>query len=66
MSRCISNMAQIERRRSILFRQVQRVMFLKATIPCGRCRHFAALWNAYKCFYCGIWFCRACAQQHFS
>ncbi|WP_043586708.1 hypothetical protein [Geminisphaera colitermitum] len=30
--------------------------------PCGRPR---ALELAYRCLYCGVWFCASCAEAHF-
>ncbi len=30
--------------------------------PCGQLR---ALTMAYRCLYCGVWFCFNCAQEHF-
>ncbi|MCE5279408.1 MAG: hypothetical protein ABFD92_02165 [Planctomycetaceae bacterium] len=32
------------------------------TCPCGRTLH---LMMAYKCLYCGLWFCKECATRHF-
>jgi hypothetical protein len=32
------------------------------TCPCGQAR---ALCKAFKCLYCGIWFCAVCAEVHF-
>jgi len=32
------------------------------TCPCGQAR---ALELAYRCLYCGIWFCTPCAEGHF-
>ena len=32
------------------------------TCPCSR---RIALVYAYKCFYCGIWWCKKCAEDHF-
>ena len=30
--------------------------------PCGRKIDLSA---AYKCLFCGVWFCRTCAERHF-
>lgn len=32
------------------------------TCPCGRT---LALFSAFKCYHCGIWFCKECAKEHF-
>lgn len=36
----------------------------KTTIKCG-CHKQVKLIYAYRCLYCGIWYCRECAQEHF-
>lgn len=30
--------------------------------PCGQAR---GLVKAFRCLYCGVWFCQPCAEQHF-
>jgi hypothetical protein len=34
-------------------------------VSCGRCGHRVSVVRAYRCLYCGVWFCRTCAQLHF-
>jgi len=29
------------------------------------CRHVMPIDRAYKCLYCGFWFCTTCAEKHF-
>ena len=36
----------------------------KVTVKCG-CNKQVKLIYAYRCLYCGIWYCRSCAQEHF-
>lgn len=33
-------------------------------IRCG-CNKFISWMFMYKCLYCGVWFCKDCAEQHF-
>ena len=37
-------------------------LFVK--VRCG-CLKLICLKDAYRCLYCGIWFCKKCAEQHF-
>lgn len=37
-------------------------LFVK--IRCG-CNKLIALTEMYRCLYCGVWFCKACAEIHF-
>lgn len=32
---------------------------------CGQCGRVRALELAFRCLYCGIWFCFSCAESHF-
>jgi hypothetical protein len=36
----------------------------KGTITCG-CGQLRALTHAFRCLYCGEWFCVPCAEKHF-
>ena len=29
------------------------------------CGHVMSIMHAYKCLYCGFWFCYSCAEKHF-
>jgi hypothetical protein len=56
--------AEINHIRAILWSQAWEVMSCetKVTCPCG----FKTTMNyAYRCFYCGVYFCRKCAERHF-
>lgn len=33
-------------------------------IRCG-CRKLIVWWAMYRCLYCGVWYCKDCAEQHF-
>lgn len=35
---------------------------LTVTCPCGARRNVR---SAFRCFYCGVWFCSSCAEEHF-
>ncbi|ADU61454.1 hypothetical protein Daes_0431 [Pseudodesulfovibrio aespoeensis Aspo-2] len=35
---------------------------ITVTCPCGRT---LAMFRAFRCFHCGIWFCSSCAKEHF-
>jgi hypothetical protein len=37
----------------------------KTVIRCPDCDHKVKVIYAYRCLYCGIWFCEICAQIHF-
>lgn len=34
-------------------------------IQCGCCFRTRALTHAFRCLYCGVWFCFTCAEEHF-
>ncbi len=34
-------------------------------VTCGGCWQKVKLWRAYRCYYCGIYFCEGCAAVHF-
>ena len=34
-------------------------------IHCGGCDHFIPMRFLFRCLYCGIWFCKTCAEDHF-
>ena len=42
---------------------LQKVMGITVTCGCGK---NIRLINAFKCFFCGLWFCHQCAKKHFS
>lgn len=35
----------------------------KVTVKCG-CQKVKLIY-AYRCLYCGIWYCKECAEEHF-
>jgi hypothetical protein len=35
-------------------------------MTCGCCEKITPVEWLYKCFYCGVWFCHKCAEDHFS
>ena len=34
-------------------------------LRCAGCTTRIPVWAAYRCLYCGLWFCQACASTHF-
>lgn len=36
----------------------------ESTVKCG-CHKKVKLIYAYRCLYCGIWYCKQCAETHF-
>lgn len=34
-------------------------------VPCHICSTPIPLMFAFKCYYCGFWFCKKCAGEHF-
>lgn len=55
----------IREKRIMLRRQIESIWSIRHVrieCPCGRSM---SLIIARKCHYCGIWFCPACAQDHF-
>jgi hypothetical protein len=35
-------------------------------ITCAECKNIVNLGYAYLCFYCSLYFCKTCAEAHFS
>jgi hypothetical protein len=48
--------------------QSQNRMVIRNTfkMPCACCQREARIEWLYKCFYCGVWFCHKCAEEHFN
>lgn len=69
-----SNAAPEQRKQKLKFMHFQLSMIKeqagwgmaadKTTVKCG-CHKQVKLIYAYRCLYCGIWYCRDCAQEHF-
>lgn len=57
-------MAETEEKRALLRSQWSEAVE-KRTVHCG-CGRPRSLELAYRCLYCGIWFCVPCAEEHFS
>ena len=55
---------QRDKKRAVVARQGREVLnTLKVTCACGRT---VGILMAFRCFYCGEWFCIPCAREHFS
>ncbi len=37
----------------------------RATCACCGRADLDPVWQAYRCYYCGLWFCLACCPEHF-
>ena len=58
---------ELEVKRSILFAQITEIQnqgSRKIFVTCY-CGKRVNIHFAYKCFYCGLWFCGECGQIHF-
>lgn len=61
------DMTQAEIREKRVFLRCQiGPLILQGTpnVKC-RCGQFLPVWMAFRCYYCGEFFCRACAAAHF-
>ncbi|MGE4486350.1 MAG: hypothetical protein AB7C95_00820 [Synergistaceae bacterium] len=56
---------KLKAKRRQLKSQIKEVHGCEQRITCG-CGRTVPLNAAYKCFYCGLWFCPACAREHFA
>ena len=50
--------------RVVLCKQWEDAVVLR-TIDCAGCQRLRAVECAYRCLYCGGWFCVSCAEIHF-
>lgn len=60
---CYAPPPRIEDKRVRLRVQLEAVKAGKS--PVCDCGETIPLWRAYKCLYCGEWFCLACGERHF-
>ena len=49
----------------IIIGQTMRATRHDFKIWCGCCMKDISIVMAYRCLYCGIWFCRKCGKIHF-
>lgn len=47
------------------FRQESQGVTVRMALITCPCERRLALVSSYKCLYCGVWFCRRCAEEHF-
>lgn len=45
-------------------RQIDQVLDLKP-ITCACCEKDHPILHVYRCYFCGLYFCRLCAKEHF-
>lgn len=50
----------------IIQKQNRKVIRNTFKMPCACCQREARIEWLYKCFYCGVWFCHKCAEEHFN
>ena len=55
--------AVVEYKRTLYKAQFRELMG-PSRVTCG-CGRSIPVRFAYRCFFCGIWFCRTCAEAHF-
>lgn len=66
-----SNLSQDEReeKRAMLRRQIQYLITAppeqQIRITCCACSQRAVVWMMYRCLYCGLFYCKSCAEIHF-
>lgn len=51
-------------KRDLLLKQHAQAMTGSKAVDC-HCGSTVAIHNAYRCLYCGLWFCAPCAEEHF-
>ena len=39
---------------------------IKVALPCTYCQKQVGIIFQFKCFYCGLYYCRKCAEKHFT
>lgn len=47
-----------------VYRQTRQMLEFPPTVRCG-CHRLLQPHQAYRCLYCGEWFCRECGEEHF-
>lgn len=57
---------EIKAKRRTLRLQLKMIRDGHGAVFCGDCGTRVLLDHAFKCFYCHIWFCPACAKPHFA
>lgn len=60
------NSEQVNELLEIVAAQAKEVVLMvrvKVTCPCGR--RVSVYYHTYRCFYCGVYFCKKCAKRHF-
>ena len=66
-----SNLSQEDReaKRVMLRRQIQHLVTApreqQIFITCCACSQRAVVWMMYRCLYCGLFYCKSCAEIHF-
>ena len=55
--------------RTVLRSQLEQVRkcdkFPCVKVSCARCEKRVSVFMLFKCLYCGLWFCKSCAERHF-
>ncbi len=56
---------ELKEKRRKLREQLVQLRYCDHEVTCG-CGKTVPVTAAYKCFYCGLWFCPTCAKDHFA
>ena len=48
----------------IKFQEADNIPLARSQIRCG-CYKLVKFIYAYRCLYCGVWYCKQCAEEHF-
>ena len=50
---------------SLIYLQQEQIISIHGTIVTCFCGKRISVYYAYRCFFCGLYFCRECASRHF-
>ena len=53
---------QVVTTRSLVSKQCREIHGVTVTCSCGKTVRLAM---AFRCYFCGVWFCPTCAKEHF-
>ncbi len=56
----------LEARLAELSSSSAKTMSKHGEAPCKGCKQVVVVVQAYRCFHCGLWFCRECGREHFA
>ncbi len=66
---CIPDIEMTKEKRIVLSNQLKQwllpVRNLGLKVTCGKCQRKVNFWYMFRCLYCGIFYCKECAEEHF-